>query len=240
MGNCIHVMRSLNDLISRDDDAWPDVEAWLKSAVRPVEVLPADREAGEATLLALQVTTRSALGVVALRTGGILVDHGWIRILGSGHPRMGGGLREWNAPWGGPELDPPLQGATVAAYDAVGGFFAMNAGAWSGNAGTMHYFAPDTRTWEPMAAGFSAFLRWAVSDRVDPFYEGMRWSGWDAEVAGLGPDEAISVAPPLGFEPSPGRRIPIGERSRRPVPARELWGLANEIARQLAGRSSTS
>jgi hypothetical protein len=62
--------------------------------------------------------------------------------------------------------------------------------------------------------------------RIGRFYGAYRWTGWEAEVAALGPDEALSIYPPLGFEATP-----ITERSRRPVPARELWMFNHETAR---------
>lgn len=43
---------------------------------------------GETALLATQVTTRSPMGAVVYHTGGILVDHGWIRILGAGECKL--------------------------------------------------------------------------------------------------------------------------------------------------------
>jgi hypothetical protein len=148
---------------------------------------------------------------------------------------VGGGLRDWNASLGGVALEPPLGQATIVAYDAVGGFYALNGGKWPGDSGAMYYFAPDTRRWEAMDIVYSWFVSWAMSKRLLDFYESLRWPGWEAEVEALGPDEAISVAPPLGFQPSPGSTLPIGERSRRAVPVRELWSLGNGIGQQIAG-----
>lgn len=230
----VSTRRSLEMLVV-PDDAWEAIHEWMAGAARPVEVLPAEQADGERTLQALQVTTHSALGTVAYRTGGILVDHGWLRILGAGHPRVGDGLSQWNASLGGQPLDPPLDQALIVAHDAVGGFVALNGGRWPGDPGLAHYFAPDTRKWEPMGLGYSEFVEWAMSERLDKFYEDSRWTGWEDEMAGVGPDQAISIYPPLGFQADDGTRIPIVERDRRPVPAREAWTFGNEIARQLAG-----
>ena len=82
---------------------------------------------------------------------------------------------------------------------------------------------------------YSWFVAWAMSERLPDFYEDLRWPGWEAEVEALGPDEAFSVYPPLGFQPSPDTKTSIGERSRRAVPARELWGLGHGIGRQIEG-----
>uniref|UniRef100_UPI00406CCA9C DUF2625 family protein n=1 Tax=Mucilaginibacter sp. CSA2-8R TaxID=3141542 RepID=UPI00406CCA9C len=39
------------------------------------------------TLYNLQLTTRSPMGAITYFTGGILIENGWIRILGSGSER---------------------------------------------------------------------------------------------------------------------------------------------------------
>jgi len=221
-------MRTLVELLSADD-AWPTIVDWV-AAAGGAEVLPPAPKAADDTLLALQVTTRSALGSIAQHSGGIVVDSGWLRLLGSGHPRLGGGLREWNASLGGRPLDPPLDGAVVVAYDALGGFFAVNGGAWPADLGLVHYLAPDTQAWESLGLGHGAFVQWSLSDRPAKFYADDRWEGWRDEVELLGPDEILSVYPPLGFESTP-----IGSRARRPVPARAQWSLVHEIARQTAG-----
>ena len=82
-----YVKKDLDGLINRDEPAWPLVQEWMSKAVRPVVALTASETAGRA-LVCVQVTTRSPMGAVIYHSGGILVDHGWIRILGSGHPRL--------------------------------------------------------------------------------------------------------------------------------------------------------
>jgi hypothetical protein len=78
-------MRALTDLIDTDDPAWPGIEAAVAAAPIPVAVLAADPRRADDELLRLQVTTRSWLGAVAHRSGGLVLDHGWLRVLGSGH-----------------------------------------------------------------------------------------------------------------------------------------------------------
>ena len=220
--------RTVGQLISADEDAWPQVLEWVAAGTRPVEVLGVEDSLGEATLFALQVTTRSPMGAIALRSGGVLVDHGWLRILGAGHRRIGGGLREWNGLDGRPPVDPPPTGGMIVAYDAVGGFFALNDGTWDGEPGGMHYFAPDTYEREPLDLTYTGFLRFAFAEDLGQFYGHLRWAGWEDETAALGPDEAISMYPFLGFDTAP-----LESRTRRPVPARELWGLIRSMAAQV-------
>jgi hypothetical protein len=222
------VRRTVGQLINAEDDAWPLVLEAVASASRPVEVLPVEASRGEATLFSLQVTTRSEMGAIALRSAGLQVDHGWLRILGAGGGRIGDGLREWNALDGRPSLDPKLEKALIIAYDAVGGFFALNGGAWPGQPGLVHYFAPDTYDRQPFNVGYGAFLQFALTGDVDGFYGNQRWPGWEHEIAALGPDETISMYPFLGFGDKP-----IVERARKPVPAREAWTFHNAMSEQL-------
>src|ERR1700754_4174883 len=89
-------MRTLEELIDRDAPDIPLVRQWLAQSSRPIELLPPSERNGE-VLVGLQVTTRSPVGAIAYETGGILVDHGWLRILGSGHPKLPRDIAEWNA-----------------------------------------------------------------------------------------------------------------------------------------------
>src|SRR5262249_17803312 len=142
-------MRTLNELINRDDPGWPLVEGWIREAGCPVEVLPVDRCKGDEALVAIQVTTRSPMGAIIHSTGGILIDHGWLRLLGSGHPRLPRSLPDWNVSVG------VMSPGTVAPYllvadDVVGGFFAVDGGGLGIRPGDVCYFPPDTLDWESL------------------------------------------------------------------------------------------
>lgn len=76
-------MRELSQLIDVEEPAWPELKDVLGGGPVSVEVLPPDGDLGRASLLQLQVTTRSYLGAVILRCGGLLVDGGWLRVFGS-------------------------------------------------------------------------------------------------------------------------------------------------------------
>jgi hypothetical protein len=118
-----------------EDDAVSRVKVWSSGASSDFALLEAAPEAAQRALEALQVTTRSPLGAVAFHTGGILVDGGWLRILGSGSPRLPRALDTWN----GLEGSVRLPGKLLVADDALGGFFA-----WFDQPRTVHYLAPDT------------------------------------------------------------------------------------------------
>src|SRR5690348_6792465 len=91
------VLKQVHELINLDDPGWPIVQGWITGAKNHIEVLlPPDNVTREKALVNAQVTTRSPMGAIIYETGGILVDHGWIRILGAGHPRLPRALADWN------------------------------------------------------------------------------------------------------------------------------------------------
>lgn len=210
------------------DPACPLVLEWVKTACNDVEVLPAEREVGEAVLLHLQVTTRSPMGAIALESGGILIDHGWLRFLGSGHRRICGNLLTWNSQSNTPEHR-SKKDALIIAHDAVGGFFAVNGGAFSGKLGTVYYFVPESLQWENTKKSYSDLLQWALSGDVRLFYASMRWPGWEHDVSALSGNQGISLYPFIFMK----RDIPIAKRSRRAVSLYELWDLYQDLAHQL-------
>jgi hypothetical protein len=212
------VKRSLEQLINREDPAWPLVEGWISEAKHPVEVLAPSESAGD-SLLSLQVTTRSPLGAVVFHTGGILVDHGWIRFLGSGHPRLPRSLPRWNFACGMVESDTPPRWLLVAD-DVLGGFFALNGGRFAAEGRTVWYFPPDTLEWEDTGRGYSDFLYWSLVGDLDAFYASYRWAGWQAEVGRLAGDKAFSFYPPLSTDGGT-----IEQRHRAAVPLAELFRL---------------
>jgi hypothetical protein len=216
-------MRPLHEFINDDELAWPLVQRWIREAIVSVEVLPADVGRRESALVASQVTTRSPMGAIIYKTAGLFLDSGWLRILGAGgHPRLQRSLPTWN--------EGRSDGFYLIADDAVGGSFAINGGALGEDRSKIYYYAPDALRWEPCDFGYSEFLVWAMSGKLAQFYENVRWAGWEDEVRALTGDQAINFYPFL-FADGP----PLEERSRRPVPVAEQYGLQLDIQRQLDG-----
>ena len=216
--------RSLDELLDPDDPAWPLVQDWVASATHEVELLPSVETDRGAELIELQVTTRSPMGALAYETGGILVDGGWLRVLGSGHGKLPRALGSWN------REQASGAGYLLIADDVAGGFFALNGGALEGEAGHTHYLAPDTGTWEDMGASYSEFLNWALSGDHDRFYAELRWPSWREDTAQLTGDRAFHFVPPLW-----AKGPPIGERDRRDVPVAELLGLLRHFGEAFGG-----
>jgi hypothetical protein len=220
-------MRPLTELTNTSDPAWPLVQPWIGAAPN-VEVLPADRARADAALLHLQVTLRSPMGALVYHTGGLLIDHGWLRVLGSGSERLTRSLPNWN------EGKAPADTAgrptlLLVADDVLGGLFAVDGGALGGKLGQVFYLAPDTLQWENLWMSYSEFLAWALSPRLSEFYRDLRWPGWQDEVGKVPGDKAISVYPFLW-----AKGPTIEKRSRKAVPVDEMFRLTMDMQQQLS------
>jgi hypothetical protein len=219
--------RALEELIESKEPAWPTVSTWLKKANKPVEILESTPRRGAEVLVALQVTTRSPMGAIALQTGGLLIDHGWVRVLGAGCSRMEGDLARWNGLTAQP-LVQPIDGAMFVATDALGGFFALDSGALGDGKGAAFYLPPDTLEWEPVAASYSALLQFFLLADLNKLYAEHRGRGWQDEVKKLSPDQAWAFDPPLFAELEPGKT-----RQKEAVPLAELLKLNMQLADEL-------
>ncbi len=211
--------RSFHELV-HPDDAIGSIRGWAAAAPHTVEILPCAPEARQRTLEALQVTTRSPLGALAYHTGGVLVDQGWLRILGAGCDRLPRALDSWNGLETG---DRRFDRGLLVGDDVLGGFFA-----WFDEPRSIHYLGPDSLRWEDLQLGYTDWLASMLSDRLAPFYAALRWDGWEREVTALRPDQAIHVYPPLVMRTA-------GSRSRRAVPVDELWHVHMQLGRELNG-----
>jgi hypothetical protein len=218
-------MRSYHELLS-SDPAWPDLEELALQSAR-VTILPRDTETARSCLEQLQVTTRSVLGALAHETGGLLVDHAWLRVFGCGHARLPRSLGQWNEALGVPFAD-----YLLVADDVVGGAFAINGGALGPATGNVFYFAPDSLHWEDLEMGHGDFVHWCCDGDLDGFYESMRWPGWEAESEKVGGDQALHLYPP----PWTTEGNDISRVSRRIVPAHEIWTMQQDFVRQLGSR----
>jgi Protein of unknown function DUF2625 len=214
-------MRPIQDLIDTADPAMPLVREWVANAIRPVEILQPS-QAREDALVQIQVTTRSPMGAIIYETGGILIDGGWLRVLGSGHPRLTRTLPGWNQGRG--------EGFLLVADDAIGGFFAINGGALGEKIKCIYYFAPDTLGWESLDIGYSDFVQWACAGKLDQFYEWIRWKGWEADAASLHGDRSFCFYPELFTKEGKGGSGRLGD-----IPIEEAWGLQIEFRKQLGG-----
>jgi hypothetical protein len=120
-------------------------------------------------------------GAIIYETGGILIDNGWLRILGSGSQPLNRSLPEWN------------KGKAFNAYGehllfygcrrCAGRLFCYNGGGISKDeVGKIFYFAPDNLKWESTGLDYANFIIFCFSGTINKFYEGLRWNTWQQDV----------------------------------------------------------
>lgn len=223
-------MRPLEELVNRNESAWDHVKDWIDTAKNKVEILSCDTNSAKKALYLTQVTTHSPMGAIVYSTGGLLIDNGWIRILGSGNKRLNRTLPGWNK---GKSFNEPGEKPTflLIADDAVGGFFAINGGKLGNDAGKVYYLSPDKLTWEPIDLTYSEFLDFCFNGDLNQFYGSLRWKNWTAEVALLDGDKVYSFFPYLwskeGKDINKNKRhiIPVEEQYLFNIDARKQLGL---------------
>jgi hypothetical protein len=164
------------------------------------------------------------LGAVAYEVGGLLVDHGWLRLLGGGH----GALPSLSEAIG---LGDPASAASppdyvVLGWDVVGGVFALDGGGLRGMRGHVCYFAPDALQWEDLDVGHADFVRWVLTGGLESFAEDLRWDGWAAEAPQVPLDEVYLSDPPLWTLEGQD----IDETDRRMITVEELLARHAEAA----------
>jgi hypothetical protein len=221
-------MRPISDLINTTEPGWPLVQQWIREAKNKVEVLPVDTINAKEALYNTQVTTRSPMGAIVYATGGILIDDGWIRILGSGSARLTRSLPAWNRGKSFTEYGQPAPFYLVAD-DAIGGFFAINGGGLGKDGGKVYYLSPDNLEWEDMNRSYSEFLIFCFSGNLKKYYEDYRWAGWRTEVAAMSPDRTMNFYPPLFTKEGKDMK----KVSRKPVPAEEQYFYTVDMRKQL-------
>jgi hypothetical protein len=212
-------VKSLTELVDSSNSTFSLLQDMISRSKNPVEMLPVTSQEASSTLHNLQISTKSMLGVVVYHTGGILVDNGWLRVIGSGSDKLPRDLVRWNS----------SNEVMLVADDVVGGFFAINGGSLGENVGDIYYLAPDTLAWESLEMGYTDFINWILLGDLNQFYETFRWVGWEKDLKVLDGDKGILIYPYLW---SSG--VELSKRSRSIVPIEELWCLTLENKRRLS------
>lgn len=210
-------LKSLKELTDTSDTGWEVVRELLPKATNKVEILPRDSARANQAVYQSQLAVQTTLGAVEYMTGGIMIDGGWIRIIGSGSPRLPRSLSEWNkrktVSGYGHEA-----GYYLVADDVLGDFFALN---WGGlgtkDRGKVFYLAPDDLQWESTDNDYGEFLQFCFTGDLGRFYKGLRWRNWHQQVDTLSGDRAFHIMPPLwsaegkDIEKDVWNAVPVGE-----------------------------
>lgn len=218
-------MRPLDELINSADPGWILVKKMIDSATNNIEILPVDSMRAKNALYELQVTSRSSMGAIVLNTGGILIDHGWIRLLGSGCKQLDRELMKWNRQL----YQSQNPGFLVVADDVLGGFYLLNGGGLGDDIGNIYYFSPDNLEFEPMEYGYTTFLSFCFNGNLAGFYKGYRWKNWKEDIRKLPGDQVYNLAPMLFTREGKD----IGKVQRTAIPVNEQFFFNLDMRKQL-------
>ena len=221
-------MRSVDELINTSDPGWTFVKMWIDSAKNKVEILPVDTAKAKEALYKTQVTTRSPMGAIIYMTGGLLIDGGWIRILGSGNVKLNRTLPDWNKGKAFKEFGevPPF---LLIADDAIGGFYILNGGGLGKDLGKVYYFSPDNLEYEPLHLTYTEFLVFCFTHDLNEFYLESRWAKWKEEVANLMGDKVYNFLPLLWTKEGKD----INKNLRKIISIEEQYKLNIDFRKQL-------
>lgn len=184
-------MKSLEELVDKQS-AWLILRDWFTQATNHYEILASYPEDAGSCLVGMQLSTRSPLGAIVYETGGIFIDHAWLRILGSGNEKLPRGLFDWN--FGKTFKQSGEQPShLLIADDAIGGYFAINAGGIGSEIGKIYYHHPKNKNWENTNLTYSEFLGWALAGDLDDFYNALRWDTWQADIAKLQGHQILDI-----------------------------------------------
>jgi hypothetical protein len=217
-------IRTIEELTT-DTSGWGFFKQSLKIARNKIEILPADHAKAKEALYQTQVTTHSLMGAIIYFTGGILIDNGWIRILGSGNDKLNRTLPSWNKGKTFNQFGEQPKFLLVAD-DVAGGFFAVNGGSLGSELGKVYYLAPDDLKWESLHIGYTEFINFCLVGNMNQFYDGLRWTGWENDMKGMTGNDGFSIYPFLWTKEGKD----IKNDSKKIVPIQELYDFeTNEL-----------
>jgi hypothetical protein len=221
-------MRPVDELINQKEPGWILVKEWIDSAKNKVQILSCDTAKAKEALYQTQVTTRSPMGAIVYSTGGLIIDYGWIRILGSGNSKLNRTLPEWNKGKTFKEYG-EQSGFLLIADDAIGGFFAINAGSFGNDMGQIYYLSPDNLKWEALDLTYSDFLDFCFNGDLEEFYKGYRWNNWKDEVSRMDGNKVYSFFPYLWTKEGKD----INKLTRNQIPVDEQYSFNMSMRTQL-------
>ncbi|MCD0488060.1 DUF2625 domain-containing protein [Pedobacter sp. MC2016-14] len=212
-------------MIDSINSAWPSIKLLSETATNAVNILPATPADSRRVITQLQQSTQSAIGAVVYYTGGILIDNGWIRILGSGHSAMKRNLTQWN------NNKTTGKKLTLIADDALGGIYVLNDGGIPTDSGKVHYCSPKDLIYKSLETDYEGFLKFCFAGDLDKFYKGLRWKTWRQDVQKLSADEVYLFLPFL-WKPQGGN---IEKDIKKTIPVEQKYFLLlQEIERKKA------
>ncbi|MFM2135122.1 MAG: hypothetical protein RL021_522 [Bacteroidota bacterium] len=200
------------------------IQKWFSMAKNDVELFEADTSRARFGINQNGIDLNSTLAAFIFHYGGMKVDHGWLRVLGSGCKEFERGLAEWNR--GKNEMKKDSSRYLLVADDVIGGFWALNLTPDTKlDAAIVHYRGPHDLRWTPTGMRYSDFLRFCFFGQISEYYRDFRWKTWESEIPAINEWQVISCYPLLWTRE--GKEI---KANRKVVPIERLWELYQSSA----------
>ncbi len=215
------------DYAASTENAWRKISANAAKATNNVRIIPTDTTRGAFALFRGKYELNSTLAAFVFNCGGMMVDNGWLRVIGSGSAEFNRGIVEWN----NGKCKPDKDGVKflMIADDVVGGFFALYLTPTSNFEKAMVYYqGPNDREWVSTGLDYPAFLNFCFTGEVEMFYNNYHWTGWQEEIRMINNNQTISCYPEFWLEGAKDTKL-----KRRVIPVQRLWELYNPNVKEL-------
>lgn len=206
-----------SDFASLNDSKWNEFLEWKSDAKNDVTVFAPDSNRALFAMYEGDLDPNSMLASFILHSGGMVVDHGWIRVLGSGCTDFMRGFKDWNRGKSKPGKDGSYY--LLVADDVVGGFFGikMSPGANPDKA-KVWYLGASNLQWVNTGIDYPTFLKFCFVGDMKGFYYDYRWDGWQEEVSKFSQRHTIGCYPELWT-----RETRVQESNRKVLDVATLW-----------------
>lgn len=215
------------DYSAYTESAWENILEWQSQSKNQVRMIPADTTRAAFTLFRGNYELTSTLAAFVYHSGGMMVDNGWLRVLGSGSKDFNRGIFEWNKDkyvWG-----PDSIAYLMIADDVVGGFFALFMTPHTElDDAFVYYQGPNDRHWVSTGLDYDGFLQFCFFGEIKMFYNNYRWDGWKEEIHLINSNQTISCYPQYWREGARDTKL-----KRRVIPVQRLWELYNPAIKEL-------
>lgn len=121
----------------------------------------------------------------------------------------------------------------LVADDVLGGFFAINNGAFEkDNIGKVFYFAPDNVKWQSLDLSYSEFIQFCFSGDLNKFYDGFKWKNYEKDLSDIDGNSAFTFFPYLCTKEGSD----INKVSKKIVPVNEVWISQMDLQKMFSGK----
>jgi hypothetical protein len=211
-------MKPLSVLLENQQKGWDVIMQWSSNARNKIRILPKEDLRADSVLYKTQLFASSPLGAVVYGCGGILIEDGWIRILGSGCKQFDRSIFDWNK--GKSCVKFKDQSCyLLVGDDIIGGMYGMKtSGTDEIETGKIFYFGPNSLRWEATGLSYTGFINFCFSGNLESFYEDFRWHSWKDDIQKMSGDQVVSFYPLLWTKE--GKEIKV---NRKIVSIQKQW-----------------